>query len=96
MEFFIDNACWGAVRQLTVNGVPVPPSYARYTWNGSPYSVFKATRLNMQKPQVGCWVAVAVLVCCGVSWGMSVAQCSAGRWQGHQHHHHPSPHISLT
>eukprot|EP00955_Chlamydomonas_euryale_P068245 360058-Chlamydomonas_euryale.AAC.1 len=43
------NGCWGAVRQLTIDGEPMPTSYSQYTWGGSTYSTFKATKINMPR-----------------------------------------------
>ena len=40
------------MQKLTINNAVVPPSYAKYTWAGNEYSIFKATKLYLSMPSV--------------------------------------------
>ncbi|GAX85828.1 hypothetical protein CEUSTIGMA_g13243.t1, partial [Chlamydomonas eustigma] len=62
IEIFMNNNCWGAVSNLTVNGSPLPTSYSQYTWNGQTYDTFKATKLNIQQSN-----AQGLLICITLS-----------------------------
>ena len=41
VEFFIGQACWGAVESVSVGGMAWPTSYSNSKWRGATYTTFK-------------------------------------------------------
>ncbi|KAJ9518472.1 hypothetical protein QJQ45_018475 [Haematococcus lacustris] len=46
VELLVGQGCWGAVQSMTVDGLPLAPSYSWALYNGTRQLVFKATRTS--------------------------------------------------
>ncbi|KAL6762188.1 Pherophorin [Haematococcus lacustris] len=46
VELLVGQGCWGAVQSMTVDGLPLAPSYSWVLYNGTRQLVFKATRTS--------------------------------------------------